>query len=143
MVSLATYPSYLGLDVSRTALAMCQARFLHDTTKRFARYPNTDAGIHDLAISLDVIYHLVEDDVFTAYMNRLFNSAGKFVIIYSSNMDGKRLGVACRHRTLTRWVDENAREWRLREIIRNPYPFDRSDPHNTSLSDFCVYERTH
>ena len=141
-LALANYPGYLGLDVSKTALAMCQARFVHDTTKRFARYPMTDAGVHDLAISIDVIYHLVEDETFTAYMTRLFKSAEKFVVIYSSNMEGKRLDVACRHRMFSGWIDTHAQEWRLWKTIRNPYPFDRSDPHNTSLSDFYIYERT-
>jgi cyclopropane fatty-acyl-phospholipid synthase-like methyltransferase len=140
-LSLANYPHYLGLDVSKTALEICRSRFRLDETKRFARYPMKDIGVHDLAISIDVIYHLVEDDIFATYMNALFGSAGMFVIVYSSNIEGERLGVACRHRTFTRWIDENARLWRLREVVRNPHPFDRSDPHNTSFCDFYVYER--
>lgn len=41
----------------------------------------------DLSLSLDVIYHLVEDEVFETYINTLFKSARRYVIIYSSNSD--------------------------------------------------------
>lgn len=41
----------------------------------------------DLTLSLDVIYHLIEDNVFFTYMDRLFDSSTKFVIIYSLNTD--------------------------------------------------------
>ena len=35
--------------------------------------------------SLDVIYHLVEDEILKSYMTTLFGTARKLVIIYSSN----------------------------------------------------------
>ena len=34
--------------------------------------PRAHARRHDLALSLDVIYHLVEDEVFSEYLQRLF-----------------------------------------------------------------------
>lgn len=36
-------------------------------------------------MSIDVIYHLIEDSVFNDYMGLLFNSSTRFVILYSSN----------------------------------------------------------
>ena len=36
----------------------------------------------ELALSLDVIYHLVEDTVYESYMGQLFDSATKYVIVY-------------------------------------------------------------
>ncbi len=41
----------------------------------------------DLILSSDVIYHFVEQEIFEAYMIRLFGSSDKYVMIYSSNMD--------------------------------------------------------
>jgi hypothetical protein len=54
-----------------------------------------DLGRFDLELSLDVIYHLVEDEVFDAYMRSLFAHAGRFVVIYSSNKVGARRCAAC------------------------------------------------
>ena len=41
----------------------------------------------DMAISLDVLFHLVEDEIFERYIRNLFSSAQRFVVIYSSNFD--------------------------------------------------------
>src|ERR1700692_4422141 len=37
-LSLANYPSYVGLDVSRTAIGLCQSRFAEDPGKSFFLY---------------------------------------------------------------------------------------------------------
>src|SRR6201986_1326981 len=37
-LSLANYPSYIGLDVSRSALQLCQRRFADDPSKSFYLY---------------------------------------------------------------------------------------------------------
>ena len=68
-LSLADYPRYIGLDVSRNAIGLCQRRFADDPAKSFFLYDGacfTDrAGVFsaDLALSLDVVYHLTEDAV--------------------------------------------------------------------------------
>jgi cyclopropane fatty-acyl-phospholipid synthase-like methyltransferase len=101
-LSLAYYPSYVGLDVSRTAIRWCQQRFAADLAKSFFLYDGTcftdRTGVFtaDVAISLDVIYHLTEDAVFKAYMTHLFAAAAKYVIIYAT--DEERRGTAP-HRT--------------------------------------------
>ena len=109
-LSLADYPAYIGLDVSRTAIQWCQQRFAADLAKSFFLYDGacfTDrAGVFtaDLAISLDVIYHLTEDAVFETYMTHLFAAAARYVIIYAT--DGEIAGTAphVRHRHFTPWV---------------------------------------
>jgi SAM-dependent methyltransferase len=62
-LALAQYPSYVGVDVSPTSIALCTRRFASDRTKRFylATKVPEHLGRFDLALSLDVIYHLVED----------------------------------------------------------------------------------
>ncbi len=79
-LKLAQYPTYTGVDISEKALEICRTMFRDDTSKRFlhskAVTENTTA---DLALSLDVVYHLVEDSTFDAYMRQLFESAERFV----------------------------------------------------------------
>src|SRR5262245_1297922 len=71
---LAAYPLYLGLDVSKTAIDRCRERFEGDDTKSFLWYdPARTINIAnfldaDLTLSLDVLYHLVEDDVYWRYL---------------------------------------------------------------------------
>jgi SAM-dependent methyltransferase len=133
-LSLADYPAYVGLDVSRSAIALCQRRFAGDPAKSFFLYDGacfTDrAGLFtaDLALSLDVIYHLTEDAVFEAYMTHLFAAARRCVLIYATN--GTRTGTAphVRHRHFTPWVHERCPGWRLLEVTRGPGAgHDRAD----------------
>jgi len=139
-LSLADYPAYIGLDVSRSAIRLCQRRFSGDLAKSFYLYDGacfTDrAGLFtaDLAISLDVIYHLTEDMVFDAYMTHLFAAGTKYVIIYATN--GERRGTAphVRHRRFTPWVEACRPDWRLLEVTQGP----NSGP---GRADFFTYER--
>lgn len=139
-LSLADYPSYVGLDVSRTAIGLCQRRFSDDRTKSFFLY---DGGCFwdaahlftaELALSLDVVYHLVEDDVFSTYMSHLFAAARRFVIIYSTNASSYGDAPHVRHRNFSRWVEENCAEWRLVVTRRGPYE-------GRNRADFYIYER--
>ena len=106
-LKLALYPSYTGIDVSATAVKRCRLLFAEDKTKRFLQ---SDAALSvraELSLSLDVIYHLVEDPVYDAYMRRIFESAQRFVVVYSSNMDQNWHQGHVRHRQFTRWVERN------------------------------------
>jgi hypothetical protein len=139
-LKLARYPSYTGVDISPTAVKMCRTIFSGDTSKRFLQL---DAAmprpIGDLSLSLDVVYHLVEDEVFNAYMGRLFGSARRFVIIYSSNIDEDWTGRHVRHRQFTKWVEQNKPEWFLQSTLKNAYPYNPADPEQTSFADFYVF----
>lgn len=139
-LKLARYPSYTGVDISLKAVEMCRILFFGDTSKRFlqldAAVPNP---IGDLSLSLDVVYHLVEDAVFDTYMRRLFESARRFVIVYSSNIDQDWTGKHVRHRQFTRWVEQNKPDWFLQYTLKNAYPYDPADPEQTSFADFYVF----
>jgi SAM-dependent methyltransferase len=139
-LSLAEYPRYVGLDVSRSAIGLCQRRFAEDTSKSFFLYDGKyfvdQAGIFvaDLAISLDVIYHLVEDCVYETYMNQLYRAARRYVITYSTDAVMADTCPEVRHRRFTSWVERNCPQWRLAERV--PGPGSRPDS-----PDFFVYER--
>ena len=139
----AEYPAYVGLDVSPRSVTMCQELFRGDPTKRFCVVDEYQGERADLALSLDVIYHLVEDSAFDEYMNRLFSSAIKFVIVYSSDTDANPTDGPphVRHRKFSEWVRSNRSEWALISHIPNPYPFN-GDTKTTSFADFFIYEYT-
>lgn len=138
-LSLFDFSSYIWLDVSRTAIKLCIERFKFDKTKSFFLYDslcykdNHAIFKADLALSLDVIYHLVEDNIFELYMNHLFESAKKFVIIYASDFDSEQTN-HIKHREFSKWVGKNLIEWELIRKIKNKYPDD-------SLSDFFIYQK--
>jgi len=141
----AVYPSYTGFDISEDALTQCRERFKADLNKTFLHLSSYDPARHkaDLSLSLDVVFHLVEDRAFEDYMSRLFESSNRFVIVYSSDTDDD-LGVSAphvRHRQFTRWVAANQPNWRLVETIKNRYPYDGNHL-LTSFADFFVFERT-
>ena len=134
---LAEYPSYIGLDISRTAVTLCQHKFLNDYSKSFFLYDcdcfidNHGIFTAELSLSLDVIYHLIENEIFEKYMAHLFTASKRFVIIYSSNFE-QRITGHVRHRKFTDWIDKNTTNWHLKTIIPNRY--------KNSPSNFYIYE---
>jgi hypothetical protein len=139
-LKLARYPQYIGVDVSVKAIELCRSAFLGDTSKHFLHSDAFAAGTcADLALSLDVIYHLVEDDIYEAYMRRLFRCAERFVIVYSSNVNQNAPSRHIRHREFTKWVEQNEPYWYLHSCVMNAYPYDAADPDHTSFADFYVF----
>lgn len=141
-LSLSEYPSYTGFDISPKAISICSQAFLNDNTKQFKLMGAYRGETAELTLSLDVIFHLIEDKVFADYMNRLFDSSGKFVIVYSSNTDENKAGqgLHVRHRKFSKWVEGNKPEWKLLEQIPNKYPFN-GDTKTGSFADFYIYEK--
>lgn len=142
--SLATYPHYIGLDVSAVAIGQCISRFAGDTSKSFFLYQSNAfadySGIFkaDLALSLDVLFHLVEEEIFTNYLRHLFAAGDKYVLIYASNFDAPQQFHEKRRR-FTVWVEAYIPGWKLLEVIPNKYPFAANAADETSLSDFYIY----
>jgi SAM-dependent methyltransferase len=139
-LSLAQYPSYVGLDVSRTAIELCMRKFAHDPHKSFFLYDSScfldRASLFkaDLALSLDVVYHLVEEPVFEAYMAHLFDAAHKYVVVYGTNGPIRDDAPHVLHRPFSSWVDNNCPRWQLKEVAEGPALGPRR-------ADFFAYER--
>jgi len=148
------FPNYTGVDVSKTVIDLCREKFKDDDAKIFHVYIpdfwDQQEPIADLALSLDVIFHLIEDRIFELYMKDLFESSDKFVIIYSSDIDAKRV-CAVKHRKFTAWIEANKPEWKLIQRIPNRYPNsetetpetfgETSHEEGTSNCDFFIYEK--
>jgi hypothetical protein len=120
-------------------IAWCKRRFIADPTKSFFLYDGeafvdrADLFMADLAISLDVVYHLVEDSVFEKYMTQLFASGRRYVVVYSTNAEMRCTAPHARHRCFTPWVEFNCPDWRLVQLTRGP----NAAP---GRADFFVYE---
>lgn len=139
-LSLLQAPSYTGFDISDTVLHHVRERFKDEPGKRFFHVREYLDQKADLALSLDVIYHLVEDDIFAAYMERLFDAAEKYVIIYASNKDEYSEAIHVRHRPFVSWILENRQDWLLLEQVKNRHGYDdTSDPKHSSFADFYVF----
>jgi hypothetical protein len=134
-------PNYVGLDVSKTAIELCMNCFKKDETKSFFLYDpeyfrdNNSIFKSELALSLDVVYHLIEDNIFELYMKHLFSSSEKFVIIYSTDTDTKPIFRSySKDRRFSKWVKYNLPDWKLIKRIKSRFP-------NESACDFFVYEK--
>ena len=145
-LSLACYPHYIGIDVSSTAVSLCQKRFSTAEDLKFLTlfdYLGKEEcrPVAELSLSLDVIYHLVENDVFDRYMATLFDASTRYVIIYSSNDDRPyQAGHHVRHRKFQDWIEKNRTDWTLLRHIPNKYPYEEGND-DTSFADFFFYER--
>jgi hypothetical protein len=141
-LSLSKYPNYLGLDVSPWAVKRCQDLFREDASKRFVVYDQRyrNAAKAELALSLDVIYHLVEDHIYVRHMRDLFAAATRFVIIYSDNQESPRDALHVRHRRFSDWIEQNQPSWQLVRHIPNKFPY-QLDTRLGSWADFWMFRK--
>ncbi|MDC1486517.1 hypothetical protein N8134_03160, partial [Flavobacteriales bacterium] len=145
-LAMFSIPTYHGLDVSQTVVDQARIAFDADKTKSFqlVKEFNRKQKSFELSMSLDVIYHLIEDVVFTSYMHNLFDSSEKFVIIYASNKTDENYvqGFHVKHRAFSDWVKQNRPEFQQIDMIPNPFPQYSNDPNETSCADFYFYQKS-
>lgn len=131
---------YTGLDVSETAVNRCKQIFKEDSNKNFyivdEYLNNTDAKYsYDLAMSNDVIYHLIEDHVYKEYIDNLFSFSKKFIIIYSNNFNRRSNSCHVSCREFLPYVLGKFKSWELVEEIPNKYP-------SKSSASFFIFRKT-
>lgn len=127
------YVGYTGIDVSPTILERNRKLFREFTfaSPDEALVPGRE-WTADLALSMDVLFHLPDDDDYFAYLNNLFNSATRFVLIYSTNHAGGRTARHVLRREFTPDVSKHFPEWNLKTV---------ETPLRAGLASFFVYER--
>jgi hypothetical protein len=125
--------SVLGLDISEIAIKMCQRRFHDDKRYSFALYhpdnlPDVSA---ELVLSMDVLFHLVDDFTYHRYMHHMFNELARdWVIIYAKNSE-QESGLAS-HMMYRVFTDDVPPEWTLHRHIPQKY---------YQPSDFYIFKR--
>lgn len=127
---------YIGLDVSKKAIEICIDKYKDDSSKTFLYYKPSlfkasKAFTADLTISFEVLFHLVEEDVYKKYMNDLFISSNKYVLIFSTNFIKESEASHMKYRDFFQNVPSN---FRLLKSIKTPDYLDL-------LSDFFLFER--
>jgi hypothetical protein len=139
-LSLYNIERYLGLDVSECAIEICKNRFHDDGSKQFDTIDPLEelrlAEKYDCALSIDVLYHLVEYNVYETHLRNLFASAQRYVIIYAwdADVDEKmHLSMHVKPRKFTKYIDERFPEWALIRKIEQIYA--------DSSSSFYFYEK--
>jgi SAM-dependent methyltransferase len=145
LLSMLKVPKYTGVDVSATIINRHRQQYADDENKIFYLTAERDSYInkkYDASLSMDVIYHLLEDDIFKHYIEDLFSLSSRIVIIYSSNHESYTKYVGYRHRNFTHLVAARKLEFQLIKYIPNEYPYMIGNEEETSASDFYIYQRT-
>lgn len=144
-LALYSIENYVGVDVSSKAIEICKSKFENDVSKQFFTLDEfildkQSLKTSEFVLSLDVIYHLIEDNIFDEYMNNLFNHSSKYIIIYASNFD-EVLCSHVKHRKFTDWIENNRPTWKLKEFIKNKYPWNHEKQDEISFSNFYIFEK--
>lgn len=124
--------NYIGIDISDYIIKKNKIKYKQDITKKFYSYPEFDKLNQqpvDLTLSLDVIYHLMEDRLFINYLKNLFKFSKKHVIIYSTNIEYPKT-THTNGRRFTKYVDEMFPEWKLHKFIKH------------LSADFFIYQKS-
>jgi SAM-dependent methyltransferase len=142
-LGLYNFKRYTGVDVSNKALNICREKYKNDNTKRFIHFAESSSERADITLSLDVIFHLVEDQVFFDHLDHLFNCSRRFVLIYSSCANYHLPALHVRHRNFLKPLADRCPEWRVVDIIANKYPAQdiTVQEDGFSFSDFYLFSK--
>jgi hypothetical protein len=129
---------YIGLDISKVAIARCRKLYVGNMKRSFIWYDPDyfHDPLHivsaDCAMSLDVIFHLIEDDIFARYIKSLFNCGRRLVMIYAFDREkGNHDHVSVRYRKYSDYIAGNIPEFRVLLHV----------PATEAFGDFYLYER--
>lgn len=123
---------YTGYDISDAAVRICTERYA-SPQREFYNVAAYDGRKSDMAISLDVIYHLVDDETYHNYMSLLFSASDKFISIYAWNINWHH-DKHVKARRFFAWIYEHAPQWKLAAFVPNRHP-------NLSDSDFYFFSK--
>lgn len=130
------YGLYVGVDIAPKAIELCREKYKGRKHCIFAHASKMDKFVNlkiDLVLSMDVIFHLVEDEVYHKYMQTIFDVNAKYIGVYSTNTAFAHRSVAhVKHRNYSKEFNQNSRYLLLRVIPHigtNPQKF------------FALYER--
>ena len=124
---------YTGIDVSEFIISKCKEKFKDDKTKKFIHVDNIDNELKgELVLSCNVLYHLIEEDVYKEYMKNLFSMSKKYVMIYANNKDESHT-VHVKFRIFTNYIESNFPEWSLIKHVANRI--------NPNASSFYIYKK--
>jgi 2-polyprenyl-3-methyl-5-hydroxy-6-metoxy-1,4-benzoquinol methylase len=100
-------PHYTGLDVAPAAVEMCCAKMPSREWLVYDGFSGPDITA-DMALSVDVLFHLIDDGLYRRYLELLFDSASLVCVSASNRDEAGRAHVL--HRAFLKDVPE---DWRV------------------------------
>lgn len=88
---------YTGFDVSNTILDKLRNQFKDNNKIKFVSDPYKMEPAN-LTMSIDVSYHIINNDLFEEHLRLLYDKSLKYILIYSSNKDEKYENTHILHR---------------------------------------------
>lgn len=84
---------YYGIEINSEIVSNLKNKFFEKKEFEFStKFESRWRNKIDASISVDVIFHLVEKDVYQKYMNELFSTDAKYVIIRAYNHESQGTG---------------------------------------------------
>ena len=137
-------PKYTGIDISPLVVDKARKIFVDraDWTFETSDKAQITPNAYDMSMSLDVIYHLVEDEVFEPYMRDLVAAARRYVLIYASDHNEVAKDAHVHHRHYSDWLARHFPDLKLIETLEQPYPAGPdTDAKETSFAHFKIFEK--
>jgi hypothetical protein len=121
-----SYPRYLGLDVAKSSIKLCQNKFYNDLTKSFMLYTPQYFTNHgylsaDLIICLDVLYHIIDENDFRKTLIDIFNAAQKYVILYANLKPQPSSSMHIIYRDISKYL-EKFPDFQVDQVVEQEYP---------------------
>lgn len=104
---------YYGYDISTVINDRLREQYKGNDKYTFVRSLD-EMEKCDLALSLDVLYHIIDPEQWVYYLDKLF-SLGKYVLIYAVDLD-KHVTTYFKARPFTGYIKENFKNYELIDV---------------------------
>jgi SAM-dependent methyltransferase len=109
---LNNFESYVGFDVSKTILQKNKFKFGNNKKYSFV-FDVKEMKETDLVMSIDVIYHIIEDKLYNEHIDNLFSLSNKYVLVYGVNTEDTNTVPHMKYRKFVDDVSEKYPEFKL------------------------------
>ena len=135
------YKSYLGFDFG-PAVQRCKDTYRQFQNLDFKNIDLYSEEVADLTISLDVIYHLIEKEVYDQYLERLFRSAQKYCLVYTTNYTNDvSVSNHIRHREFINYVKDTFSDFEIIDIAKYSEHYKTENPSGYTHVNFYLFKR--
>lgn len=128
----------IGIDISKTAIDKCKMLMPNRDFICLSEESFTNKKT-DLLLSLDVIYHLIEDNVYENYIENIISHGSEYLIIYSANYEDSNEKFA-KHVKPRKFTEHKKliEKYQLISFVKNKYPSKNHE--KGSFSDWYIFK---
>lgn len=91
------FNQYVGYDISSTAVNKCDLKLGSNPKYKFIN-SISEFIPSDLSTSIDVIYHILEEELFTEYLQSLYDYSTKYILVYGVDQNSEYSGNHVKYR---------------------------------------------